>query len=76
MIDASPMADMKPPTVPEQPAPVLGELELRALFAACEKGRALEERRDHALLRVFIDTGAHLSEIAGLRLDPGGRHRA
>lgn len=66
----SPMARMKPPRVAEQPPPVLQETELSALLATCEKGPTLEERRDHAILRVFIDTGARRAEIAGLRFDP------
>ena len=64
------MARMKPPRVPEQPPPVLQEAELTALLGTCKMGNALEERRDHAILRVFIDTGARRAEIAGLRFDP------
>ena len=70
VIRASPMTNMKPPIVPEDPPPVLGEGELRALLATCEHRRTFEERRDYALLRVFVDTGARLSEIGGLRYDP------
>ena len=69
-IPESPMARMKPPRVPDQPPPVLQEVELSALLATCEKGNSLEERRDHAILRVFIDTGARRAEISGLRFDP------
>ncbi len=69
-ISESPMARMKPPRVPENPPPVLQESELRALLATCEKGTRLEDRRDHAILRVFIDTGARRAEVAGLRFDP------
>lgn len=69
-IRENPMARMKPPRVAEQPPPVLQETELSALLATCEKGNGLEERRDHAILRVFIDTGARRAEIAGLRFDP------
>ena len=69
-IRESPMARMKPPRVPENPPPVLQESELRALLATCEKGTRLEDRRDHAILRLFIDTGARRAEIGGLRFDP------
>jgi site-specific recombinase XerD len=68
-IRESPMAKMKPPRVPENPPPVLREEELRALLATCEKGGSLEDRRDAAILRIFIDTGARRAEIAGLRFD-------
>ena len=69
-IKETPMAKMKPPRVPEYAPPVLTEDELRALLATCEKGRSLEDRRDHAILSVFIDTGVRRAEIAGLRYDP------
>jgi len=67
-IAASPMARMRPPKVPDQPIPVLSDDELRRLVKACE-GRDLEARRDLAILTVFIDTGARLSEVSNARLD-------
>jgi site-specific recombinase XerD len=67
-VKESPMARMKPPRVPETPPPVLREAELKALLATCEKGQDFVDRRDAALIRLFIDTGARRAEIAGLRL--------
>lgn len=67
-ITDSPMARMRPPKVPEAPPPVLAEHDLKALLAACN-GPSFEDRRDSAVIRSFIDTGARLSEIANLRLD-------
>ncbi|MCH7811391.1 MAG: tyrosine-type recombinase/integrase [Chloroflexi bacterium] len=69
-IKQSPMARMRRPFVPENPPPVLRDDELRALLATCERGRDFEERRDYAIFRLFIDTGARLNEIAGLRWMP------
>ncbi len=66
-IPRSPMARMKPPAVPVQPPPVLGEEQLRRLLKACE-GTGFEERRDMALLRLLIDTGMRRAECAGLKL--------
>jgi len=66
-VKSSPMEHMRPPKVPEQPVDILQEPELKALLATCEKGQDFESRRDHALVRVFMDTGARLAEIAGLR---------
>ena len=68
-IKENPMARMKPPKVPEQPVDILKEPELKALLATCERDKDFESRRDAALIRVFIDTGARLAEIAGLRYD-------
>jgi integrase len=61
------MAKMKPPRVPEQPAPVLTEDLLRRLLAACA-GRDFEARRDRALILLLLDTGGRLAEVAGMRL--------
>jgi site-specific recombinase XerD len=65
-IRENPMARMKQPRIPEAPPAVLTEAQLRDLLAACD-GRTFEDRRDTAILRTFIDTGARLSEVQGLR---------
>ncbi len=68
-IAESPMARMRPPMTPLQPAQILRETELRALLEACN-GSSFEDRRDTALIRTFIDTGARLAEVRGLRWTP------
>jgi site-specific recombinase XerD len=60
-----PTARMQPPAVPEPETPILTEEELRALLATCDA--SLAGRRDEAIIRVFIDCGARLSEVANLR---------
>jgi site-specific recombinase XerD len=67
-ITSSPMERMSPPSVPEQPVPILTDAELVALIAAC-KGQSLENRRDEAIIRMFIDTGIRASELVGLTID-------
>ena len=62
------MKRMTPPSVPEQPVPILTDAELIALIAAC-KGQSLENRRDEAVIRMFIDTGIRASELVGLTVD-------
>lgn len=64
-IVTSPMAHMRPPKVPEQPVAVLSPDEQRLLLATCE-GRSFEDRRDMAIFRVFVDTGARLAEVTGI----------
>ncbi len=64
-ITANPTARMTPPMIPEEPARVLTDEELRAMLATCDD--TLEGRRDEAIIRVFIDSGARLGEVAGLR---------
>lgn len=67
-IERSPMERMSPPTVPEQPVPVLSDPELVALLTTC-KGQTLENRRDEAVIRLFVDTGIRAAELAGLGLE-------
>ena len=67
-ITSNPMARMRSPSIPEDPPAVLSDAELRALLKACE-GSDFVDRRDTAIVRTFIDTGARLSEMAGLRMD-------
>jgi site-specific recombinase XerD len=64
----SPAAKLRPPLVPEEkPVPVLGQEELRRLFATCA-GKTFEARRDTALLTFLLDTGARRAEIMGLKV--------
>ena len=68
-ITGSPMAKMKLPKVVLEPPPVLSEEQLKALLATCTD-KTLIQRRDQAILRVFIETGARISEVAGIRWAP------
>ena len=67
-ISVSPMARMSPPKLDEKPVPVIPKTNLTALLATCA-GRSFDDRRDAALFRMFLNTGARLSEIASLSLD-------
>jgi site-specific recombinase XerD len=67
-IPSSPMTNMRPPAVPEQPVPVLSDDALRALLATT-KGNTFENRRDEAIIRLLIDTGMRASELIGLSVD-------
>lgn len=67
-IDDNPFLRMKPPTVPENPVPVISEADLRKLMAACE-GSGFEKRRDSALIRLLVDCGIRCSELMNLTLD-------
>lgn len=83
-IDASPMARMTPPSIPEQPVDVLREDDLKRLLATCSARRIrtahdgvprlseqqFTDRRDQALLRVLIDAGGRRAEVTDLRWDP------
>ena len=62
------MATMHPPHVPETPPPVLREDDLRKILDACA-GTDFEERRDNAIIRLFLDTGMRRGELAGLHVE-------
>jgi site-specific recombinase XerD len=64
-VDRSPMAKMGPPDVVTQPVPVLTDDTVVALLRSCD-GRDFTSRRDNALVRMFVDTGARLEGIVSL----------
>ena len=64
----SPMARMRPPTIPETPPDVLRPEALKKLVDATA-GQGFDERRDRAILLLLIDTGIRLGEIAGLAVE-------
>lgn len=68
-IKESPMARMPKPRLNEYLPDVLTDAQLKAVLAACE-GQAFEDRRDMALIRLFMATGARRAEIASLRWTP------
>jgi site-specific recombinase XerD len=82
------MERMSAPSVPEQPVPVLDDNTLTTLLATA-KGNTFENRRDTAIIRLFLETGMRAGELCGMGqgdldfeqgvafvLGKGGRHRA
>jgi site-specific recombinase XerD len=67
-IRESPMANMRPPTVPEEPPEILRQDDIKKLLNAC-KGNGFGERRDTAIIYMLWDTGMRRAEISGLRLE-------
>jgi site-specific recombinase XerC len=59
------MAGLKPPKIGDKLVPVFTDDELAALLGTC-KGGGFQNRRDYAIISLFKDTGARLSELAGL----------
>ncbi len=70
-ITRNPMERMQPPTVDQPVVPILTDDELRQLITASRiiGANQFEKRRDEAILRLFIDTGARLGEVARMKLD-------
>jgi site-specific recombinase XerD len=67
-ITVSPMVNMRPPIVPEQPVPVISPDQLAALIKACS-GMTFADRRDVAIIRLFVDTGCRRAELTNLSMD-------
>jgi site-specific recombinase XerD len=65
-LEASPMAGMRAPQVKDAPVPIVPDDALAELLKT-RSGKTLEDRRDTAILRVFLDTGCRLSEVTNLR---------
>jgi site-specific recombinase XerD len=68
VIDATPMENIKPPTIPERPVPVFTESDLQRLLKACA-GTDFDHRRDTAIFLLLLDTGMRRAELAGLTID-------
>lgn len=67
-ISATPMANMKPPTIAEEPVDVISDEDLRKLLKTCDS-KEYEDRRDAAIIRLFVDTGMRCSELVGLAVE-------
>lgn len=72
-IEVNPFVSMDPPSVDEPVVPVLTEDELRSLIAACEARAgertglpSLRHRRDEAIVRWLLETGARAGECLKL----------
>jgi site-specific recombinase XerD len=67
-IDRTPMAGVPYPKATPPTVEVLGTAELRKLLATCA-GPSFRDRRDAAILRLFIDTGMRRAELSALALN-------
>lgn len=66
-VPVNPMEAVRQPAVIEPEVQVLSTAQIRALLATCS-GQPLIERRDQALIMMFIDTGTRASALAGAEL--------
>ena len=67
-LEASPMAQLPRPTAPLGQPTVLSADQIQALLGS-RAGTAFEDLRDAALIRLFIETGLRLTEMAALEID-------
>jgi integrase/recombinase XerD len=67
ILATDPLLGIRPPKLDRKVVQALDEDQLRALLKACS-GTRLSDRRDEAIVRLMIDTGARASEVVGLQL--------
>jgi integrase/recombinase XerC len=67
-IDRSPMDRVRQPKTPQKLIPIMRDDDTRTLLAAC-KGSAFANLLDEALIRLYCNTGARLSEVGTLLVD-------
>lgn len=64
-ISGSPIVKMRPPVI-RAAGTVLSDDQVRGLLAACS-GKDFRDRRDAAIIGLFLDTGMRLEGMGGLR---------
>jgi integrase/recombinase XerC len=64
-MDRNPMDRVRPPKTPTKLVPVLREADTSKVLEAC-RGRGFVGLRDEALVRLYANTGARLSEVGNL----------
>ncbi len=62
------MDGLTAPNVPDAPVAILTEDELRSLLKVTE-GRGFDQTRDHAIIRVLVDTGVRVGELVKIELE-------
>jgi integrase/recombinase XerC len=67
-IEHSPMERVRQPKTPQKLIPIITDDDTRKLLEQC-KGKGFAQLRDEALIRLYCNTGARLSEVGDLLLD-------
>ena len=66
-LEVSPMVGIPEPVPEEKPVPIVRDEVLANLLKA-RSGKSFVDRRDTAIMRVFLDTGCRLAEVTNLRI--------
>src|ERR1035437_3571518 len=66
-LEVSPMIGMRAPRADDIPVPIVSDEVLIKLIKV-RSGKSFEDRRDTAILRVFVDTGCRRAEVTNLRI--------
>lgn len=66
-IDTSPMTRVRQPKTPRKLIPIIRDDDTKKILDSCKSTR-FEDVRDEAIVRLYYNTGARLSEVANLRV--------
>jgi site-specific recombinase XerD len=64
-IERNPMDRVRPPKTPTKLVPVMREADTAKVLESC-RGKGFASLRDEALIRLYVNTGARLSEVGNL----------
>lgn len=67
-IDTDQLAGMRSPKLDRKVVPALAEDQLKGLLKACA-GKSFVDRRDEAVIRLMLETGARAAEVIGIQLN-------
>jgi site-specific recombinase XerD len=67
-LDEDPLVGLKPPKLDSKIVPELSDDQLKALIKACA-GKDFWERRDEAIIRLMLETGARIGEVVAMTTD-------
>lgn len=65
-IEADELLTLKPPRLDTKVVEPLTDAELTELIKACRVGKSLRDRRDEAIVRLMLETGARAGEVAAM----------
>lgn len=67
-LDSNPLLGIRAPKLDQAVVEPLTDAELRALIKACE-GKEMRDRRDEAIVRFMLETGARAGEVVALEVE-------
>lgn len=67
-VDSNPLLGIRAPKLDQAVVEPLTDAELRALIKACE-GKEMRDRRDEAIVRFMLETGARAGEVVALEVE-------
>ncbi|HWE88900.1 MAG TPA: tyrosine-type recombinase/integrase [Pseudonocardiaceae bacterium] len=67
-IEHSPMDRVRQPKIPQKLIPIMRDDDTKKLLDGC-KGKGFLQLRDEAIIRLYYNTGARLSEVGNLNVD-------